>query len=102
MTRTRKNLKILFVKFFGKIGGMLVANLAYVIVHHLKSVCCTVCMGYFFNLNSCYRDKKKKFDIFSFDKSQFISRSFSYDSREGEQILKKKRTMFLTKFSPDN
>ena len=38
MTRTRKSLKIVCVKFFGKIGCNLVADAAYVIVHHLKSV----------------------------------------------------------------
>ena len=36
MTRTHKNLKIVCVKFFDKIGSTLVADLAYVIVHHLK------------------------------------------------------------------
>ena len=38
MTRTRKNLKINFVKFFSKIGQTLFADLAYVTVHHLRSV----------------------------------------------------------------
>ena len=38
MTRTCKNLKIVCVKFFGKIGRTLAADLAYVIVHHLKSI----------------------------------------------------------------
>lgn len=38
MTRTRKNPKNLCVKLFGKIGRTLVSDLAYVIVHHLKSI----------------------------------------------------------------
>ena len=38
MTRTRKNLKINFVKFFSKIGQTLFADLAYVTVHHLRSI----------------------------------------------------------------
>ena len=38
---TRKNLKTVCVKFSGKIECMLVLLLAYVIVHHLKSVCQT-------------------------------------------------------------
>ena len=42
MTCTLKNLKIVCVKFFGKIGRMLVADLAYVIVHHLKPICWTL------------------------------------------------------------
>ena len=36
MMRNRKNIKISFVKFFGKMGRALVADLACVIVHHLK------------------------------------------------------------------
>ena len=36
MTCTRKNLKIVCVKFFGKIGRTLVADLAYVIAYHLN------------------------------------------------------------------
>ena len=32
----RKNIKISFVKFFGKMGRALVADLACVVVHHLK------------------------------------------------------------------
>ena len=42
MTHTRKNLKIVCVKFDGKNGGALVADLTYVIVHHLKSICGTL------------------------------------------------------------
>ena len=38
MTRTCKNLKIVCVKFFGKIGRTLAADLAHVFVHHLKSI----------------------------------------------------------------
>ena len=34
--RNRKNIKISFVKFFGKMGRALVADLACVVVHHLK------------------------------------------------------------------
>ena len=34
--RNRKNTKISFVKFFGKMGRALVADLACVVVHHLK------------------------------------------------------------------
>ena len=40
--RTPKDLKIVCVKFIGKIGRTLVADLAYVIVHDLKSVCRTL------------------------------------------------------------
>ena len=37
MARSRKNLTILCLeRFFGKIGRMLVADLAYVVLHHLK------------------------------------------------------------------
>ena len=39
MTCSRKNLKVACVKFFGKIGRALVTDLAYVIVHHLQSIC---------------------------------------------------------------
>ena len=39
MTHTCKNLKIVFVKFFGKIWCTFVAHLAYIIAHHLKSIC---------------------------------------------------------------
>ena len=38
MTRTCKNLKIKCVKFFGKIERLMVADLACVIAHHLKSI----------------------------------------------------------------
>ena len=34
--RNRKNIKISFVKFFGKMGRALVADLACVVIHHLK------------------------------------------------------------------
>ena len=39
MTRARKNLKIVCVKFFGKIGSTLAADLEYAIAHHLKLLC---------------------------------------------------------------
>ena len=42
MTCTQKNLKIVCVKFFGKIGRTLVGDLAYFIAHHLKSICRTL------------------------------------------------------------
>lgn len=38
MMRTIKNLEIVCVKLFGKFGRMLVADLAYVTVHHVKSI----------------------------------------------------------------
>ena len=40
--RTRKKLKIVCVKFIGKIGCTLVVELVYVIVHRVKSVCRTL------------------------------------------------------------
>ena len=39
VTCTYKNLKMECVRFIGKIGRTLVADLPYVIVHHLKSIC---------------------------------------------------------------
>ena len=38
MKHTLKNLKIVFVKFIGKIRRTLVAGLSYVIVHHAHSL----------------------------------------------------------------
>ena len=38
MTYTHKNLKIVCMKLIGKNGHTLVADLAYVIIHHLKSI----------------------------------------------------------------
>ena len=42
MARTPKNLKMVCVKFIGKIGRTLVADLACVIVQHLKYICRTL------------------------------------------------------------
>lgn len=39
MTRTQKNLKTAYVKSIGKTGRVLVADLAYIIIHHFKSIC---------------------------------------------------------------
>ena len=94
MTCTRKNLKILSVKFFGKIGGMLVANLAYVIVHHLKSICRTVCMGYFFNLNSCYRDKKNKLTFSLLIKVNSFREVFHMTQEKANKYLKRNARCF--------
>ena len=51
MTRTRKNLNINFVKFFSKIGQTLFADLAYVTVHHLRSI--------YRNLRAIYQKSEK-------------------------------------------
>ena len=56
MTRTLENVRIVCVKFFGKIERMLVADLACVIVYHFKSICRTLLLitlkdeTYFWNL----------------------------------------------------
>lgn len=42
MTRTQKNLKTAYVKSIGKIGRALVADLAYIFIHHFKSICQTL------------------------------------------------------------
>ena len=51
MTHTRKNLKIYVSNFIVKTGRTLVADLVYVIVHQLKSVCRTPTMGHSFKRN---------------------------------------------------
>ena len=68
MTRTRKNLKINFVKFFSKIGQTLFADLAYVTVHHLRSI--------YRNLRAIYQ-KKWKMSVFGVFKKiiNFITKS---------------------------
>ena len=42
MTHTCKSLKIVCVKFFDNVGCTMVADFAFVILHHLKSICRTL------------------------------------------------------------
>ena len=62
MTCTREIIKMLCLKFIGKIGRRLVADLVYIIVHHLKLIFWTLLIVCLFLHSELELGKSKEFN----------------------------------------
>ena len=60
LSDTIRKITKLYVKFTGKIGHMLIADLVYIMLHHLKSICQTLCTDVHVPLFGCMKTRVQK------------------------------------------